>query len=122
MRKDCPLAKKKAIRIEDILEYPIFCSEQAARVDLPRWCGENTDQLNILATFNLANNEAVFAKEGLGIALVFEHLINTSPDSELCFRPIIPALHTKMYIIWKKYQVFTPVAELLLEELKTILK
>ena len=122
MRKDCPLAEKKAIRIEDILEYPIFCSEQAARVDLPRWCGENTDQLNILATFNLANNEAVFAKEGLGIALVFEHLINTSPDSELCFRPIIPALHTKMYVIWKKYQVFTPVAELLLEELKTILK
>ena len=122
MRKDCPLAKKKAIQIEDILEYPIFCSEQAARVDLPRWCGENTDQLNIAATFNLANNEAVFAKEGLGIALVFEHLINTSPDSELCFRPITPALHTKMYVIWKKYQVFTPVADLLLEELKTIIK
>ena len=55
------------------------------------------------------------------IALVFEHLINTSPDSELCFRPFTPALHTKMYVIWKKYQVFTPVAELLLEELKTIM-
>lgn len=120
MRKDCPLSKKKAVQIEDLLDYPVFCSEQAARVDLPRWCGENADRLNIAATFNLATNEAIFAKEGLGIALVFEHLINISPDSELCFRPITPELNTKMYVIWKKYQVFTPAAELLLDELKTI--
>lgn len=121
MRKDCPLSKKKTIRIEDILDYPIFCSEQSARVDLPRWCGENIDKLNIMATFNLANNEAVFAREGLGIALTFDRLVDTGSDSELCFRPVTPALHTKMYVIWKKYQIFTPIAELLLNELKTII-
>ena len=32
--------------------------------------------------------------------------------------PLFPRLETKMYIIWKKYQVFTPIAELLLDELK----
>lgn len=121
MRKDCPLSKKKAIRIEDIIDYPIFCSEQSARVDLPRWCGENIDKLNIMATFNLANNEAVFVREGLGIALTFDRLVDTGYDSELCFRPVTPALHTKMYVIWKKYQIFTPIAELLLNELKTII-
>lgn len=50
--------------------------------------------------------------------LTFEHLVNTGNDSALCFRPLAPRLETKMYIIWKKYQVFTPIAELLLDELK----
>ena len=122
MRKDCPLAEKKAIQLEDLLPYPVFCSEQSAKVDLPRWCGEKIDQLNIMATFNLTNNGAVFVREGLGIALTFDRIIELTPDSELCFRPILPALNTKMYVIWKKYQVFTPAAQLLLDELKQVLQ
>ena len=122
MRKDCPLAEKKAIQLEDLLPYPVFCSEQSAKVDLPRWCGEKIDQLNIMATFNLTNNGAVFVREGLGIALTFDRIIELTPDSELCFRPISPALHTKRYVIWKKYQVFTPAAQLLLDELKQVLQ
>lgn len=122
MRNDCPLVEKSFIEVSDVLPYPVFCSEQSAKVDLPRWCGEHIDRLNIMATFNLSGNAAVFAKEGLGIVLTFDKLIEISEDSDLCFRQIIPALHTKMYVIWKKYQVFTPVAELLLSELKKILK
>ena len=75
IRKDCPLAEKSQITIDDILPYPVFCSEQAAQVDLPRWCGENIDQLNVMATFNLTGNAAVFAREGLGITLTFDKLI-----------------------------------------------
>ena len=122
MRKDCPLAEKSFIEISDILPYPVFCSEQSAKVDLPRWCGERVDQLNIMATFNLSGNAAVFARGGLGVVLTFDKLIDVSEDGDLCFRQISPALHTKMYVIWKKYQVFTPVAELLLSELKGMLK
>ena len=117
MRKDCPLAEKSQIEIDDILPYPVFCSEQAAKVDLPRWCGENIDQLNVMATFNLTGNAAIFVKEGLGIALTFDKLIEINDESNLCFRPITPVLQTKMYVIWKKYQVFTPVAQLMLEQL-----
>ena len=122
MRTDCPLAEKSFIEVSDILPYPIFCSEQSAKVDLPRWCGEQTDQLNVMATFNLSSNAAVFVKEGLGVALTFDKLIEVSKEGDLCFRQIIPGLHTKMYVIWKKYQVFTPVAELLLSELKGMLE
>ena len=45
-------------------------------------------------------------------------LVDTGPASGLCFRPLEPVLESPMYIIWKKYQVFTPVASLLLQELK----
>ena len=75
-----------------------------------------------MAAFNLAGNAVVFAREGLGVVLTFDKLIEVSEESDLCFRQIIPVLCTKMYEIWKKYQVFTPVAELLLSELKRILK
>lgn len=118
MRTDCPLAKKDSVSIDDILPYPVFCSEQSAKADLPRWCGEMADKLNIMATFNLVNNGAVFVREGLGVCLTFNRLVETTADSGLCFRPIVPALHNKMYVIWKKYQVFTPVSQLLLDELK----
>ena len=121
MRKDCPLAEKSQIGIDDILPYPVFCSEQAAKVDLPRWCGENIDQLNVMATFNLTGNAAIFVKEGLGIALTFDKLVEINDEGNLCFRPITPVLQTTMYVIWKKYQVFTPVAQLMLEQLNSIL-
>ena len=61
---------------------------------------------------------ALFVREGLGYLLTFEHLIDTSPDSGLVFRPLTPRLETKLYLIWKKYQVFTPIAEKMLEKLK----
>lgn len=121
MRKDCPLAEKSVIEVSDILPYPVFCSEQSAKVDLPRWCGEHVDRLNVMATFNLSGNAAVFAREGLGLVLTFDKLIEVSEEGELCFRQIVPVLQTKMYVIWKKYQIFTPAAELLLAELKKIL-
>ena len=121
MRKDNPLAAKEAIAFDDLLDIPIFCSEQSAKMDLPRWCSDNLDRLNILATFNLCNNGAVFVREGLGVELTFEKLVETNAESDLCFRPITPPLHTKMYVIWKKYQIFTPVANLLLEEIKKII-
>lgn len=121
MRKDCPLAEKSQIEIEDILPYPIFCSEQSAKVDLPRWCGENTEQLNIMATFNLTGNATIFAREGLGLTLTFDRLIELDEKGDLCFRPITPTLQTKMYVIWKKYQVFTPVSQLLLDVFKQTL-
>lgn len=122
MRRDCPLADKSVLEIKDILPYPVFCSEQSAKVDLPRWCGEYIDQLNVMATFNLSGNAAVFAREGLGIVLTFDKLIETNDKSSLCFRPIVPSLHTDMYVIWKKYQVFSPAAQLLLDNLKFVIK
>lgn len=118
MRKDSPLAAKETVRIDDLLELPIIVSRQGIREDLPKWFTEKMDRLNIVATFNLAYNAGILVREGLGYAFTFDKLINTGPDSELCFRPLTPVLETKMYLIWKKYQVFTPVAELLLNEMQ----
>lgn len=121
MRRDEPLAEKESVSFDDLLGRYVFCSEQSIAADLPRWCGERAEQLDIKATFNLANNAAVFAREGIGLALILDKLVYTGADSDLCFRPLHPALETKMYVIWKKYQVFTPAAELLLSALKDVI-
>lgn len=122
MKKDDPLALKKKIEIQDIIGLPLICSAQAMKVDIPRWCGEHIDRLNLSGTINLAYNGSILVKEGAGYMLTFDKLIDTGMDSSLTFRQLYPTLETKMYIIWKKYQVFTPIAELLINEMKKELK
>ena len=118
MRRDSPLAEKTELTFDDIYGLPLFVSEQSIKADFPRWCGESAEKLNIAGTFNLFYNGTVFVREGLGYLLTFEHLADTSRENGLCFRPIVPTLETKMYIIWKKYQIFSPIADLFLKTLK----
>ena len=118
MRKDAPLAQREAICTDDLLELPLIVSRQGLREDIPRLFGEKADRLNVTATLNLAYNGSVLAREGLGYVLTFDKLVDTSRESQLCFRPLFPRLETRLYIIWKKYQVFSPAAEVLLNEMK----
>ena len=118
MRKEDPLVEKAHIRFEDLVGLELICSEQGMKFDIARWCGEKSDTLNLTGTLNLAYNGSVFVKEGLGYMLSFDQLVDTGAESELCFRPLEPRLETKMFVIRKKYQIFTPIAELLLKELK----
>lgn len=118
MRKDSPLAQKPFIQPEDLLDHPLICSRQSMTEEMQKWLGEMLDKLNIIATYDLLFNASIMVREGAGYALGFDNIIYTGQESPLCFRPLNPALKSPMYIIWKKYQVFTPVASVLLEEMK----
>lgn len=118
LRKDDPLAEKECLGVEDLLDRPLIVSRQGLREDIPRLFGEKVDQLNVTATINLTYNGTILVREGIGYVLTFDKLVNTGVESELCFRPLAPKLETKLYFIWKKYQMFSPVAELLLKEMK----
>ena len=119
MPKDCKLAEKKAISIDDLIGLPLFCSEQGWNHDISKWSGNRMDKLHLEGSFRLSYNGSLFVRERLGYLLTFKHLIDTSSDSGLVFRPLTPKLETKIYLIWKKYQIFTPIAERLLEKLKS---
>ena len=120
MRKDCPLAEKQSVTAADLIDYDLMSSPQSLEADFPRWCGEKLDELNITGTVNLFYNGTVFVKAGDCLLLTFEHLADTGTESELCFRPLTPILESKMFIIWKRYQVFSPIAERLIDELKDV--
>ncbi|MBE6909805.1 MAG: LysR family transcriptional regulator [Ruminococcaceae bacterium] len=118
MRKDSPLAKKEAVTLDDLYGLPLICSRQWMDQDFPRWFERNTEKLQIVATFNLVYNAAVMVREGIGYAISYDKLTDTGEASELCFRPLAGVPESEMYVVWRRYQTFTPVAELLLDELR----
>jgi hypothetical protein len=60
----------------------------------------------------------MFALEGLGLLLTFENLTDCSEGSGLVFKPLSPHLKSDFYLIWSKYQAFTPIAERFLAQVR----
>ena len=118
MRKDDPLAAQDEIAVEQLYGLPLICSRQWLDQDFPHWFGDKGDEINIVATFNLAYNASIMVKSGVGYAVSYDKLTDTSAESELTFRKLSGVPESKMYLIWRKYQTFTPVAKLLLKRLQ----
>ena len=122
MRKDSTLAKKNYIELEDLKGLPLINSRQAMRKtssknEFIEWFKGEFENLNTVATINLVYNAAVMVKAGIGYAITLDKLVDTSEESELCFRPLKPRLESGLDIVWKKYQVFSPAAKLFLDKL-----
>ena len=112
------LAKKETVRVEDLVGLPLFASEQGWEGDIRRWAGDRFGQLRLEGSFRLSYNASLFVREGLGYQLTFRHLVDTSPESGLVFRPLSPRVEVKLYLIWNKHQSFTPIAERFLRQLR----
>ncbi|MBQ1691097.1 MAG: LysR family transcriptional regulator [Firmicutes bacterium] len=116
---DAPLASKPSIKVEDLMGLPLFTSAQGWEGDIKEWAGERFNDLHLEGSFRLAYNGSMFAKEGLGILLTLNDLIDTSAGSGLVFRPLSPRLEMKMYLLWNKYQSFTPIADRFLKQIRS---
>ena len=118
MRKDDPLAKLKAIRPKDLKNVPVMVARQQLDGNvLSGWLGRDNKTLNIVSTFNLITTPAMMVEEGMGCAFTFDNLVNVT-TSELCFRPLQPKVETNLYIVWKKYQLFTGPSKAFLQEIQ----
>ncbi|MFE4144150.1 LysR family transcriptional regulator [Peribacillus sp. YIM B13472] len=123
MRKDSLLAAKDTIQAADLLNVPLICSRQAIKQtfstnEFADWFGEDFDKLNVVTTYNLAYNAAIMVEEGIGYAVVLDKIVNTSSDSNLCFRPLEPRLESGLNIVWKKHQVFSAATDMFLKEIQ----
>ena len=112
MRKDSPLTKKESVSPEDLWDQPLLISQQETEGGrMSQWMKRRLSELDIIMTYNLLFNASLLVEEGLGYAVCFDRIINTSGDSRLTFRPLSPSIEIEMYMIWKKYQVFSKPAE-----------
>jgi len=117
MPKDSPLAEKETIRFSDLKEYPVIIS----RASEPYFSGtKDLPSLNVVATYNLLYNASLLVEDGLGYAICFDRLINTTGDSRLCIRPLVPRIKNAGNLIWKKYQVFSPAVQLFIDRIRKI--
>lgn len=122
MRKDSELASKDVISPEDLWNKPLIIPRQATfSSDLPRWMKTEVSNLNIAATYNLIYNGSLMVDEGMGYVLGLDNLINTTGNSNLCFRPMYPSITIGMNIYWKQYQIFTKAAETFISRLQQYL-
>jgi DNA-binding transcriptional LysR family regulator len=119
MQKNSDLAAFSSIGPETLRNIPLLCSRQALEYrELSGWLGDDFEKLNIAATYNLIYNAAIMVEEGVGYALCLDKLVNTTGDSRVCFRPLKPRFEAHLYLVWKKYQVFSKAAEMFLERLQ----
>lgn len=122
MRKDSPLAAKKYITPADLRDAPIIRSRHSmGKSIITDWFRRKSEELNIVATYDLLYNASLLVEEGVGYAVGLEHIINTSGNSLLCFRPLLPKLVSHLNIAWKKYQVFPKCCEIFLSRLRELL-
>lgn len=122
MRKDSPLASLSTITPEDLWGLPLICSRQAlVSGELSGWIKKDFNNLNIVATYNLIYNASLMVDEGMGYALSLDKLVNTGENSVFCFRPLEPAFKADLFIVWKKYQIFSKASGIFLERLQKAL-
>jgi len=120
MRKDSVLAQQTVICAEDLWDKPLIISRQASTSsNVMAWLRNDSVKLNIVMTYNLIYNASHFVKKGIGYAITLDKLINTTGESELCFRPLYPNLEASLYIVWKKYQIFSKASKEFLHQLKS---
>ncbi|WP_288156796.1 LysR family transcriptional regulator [uncultured Sharpea sp.] len=97
MKKDDSLSCKESITFEDI-------------------------KLNIISSYTLLYNASLMVEEGLGYAICFDKLINTTGNSLLTYRPLTPSVNVENYFIWKKYQVLTKASQCFLDLVQETIK
>lgn len=123
MRKDSPIAGKQVITPEDLYGKPLICSKHSMAIrNIARWMKTDPEKLNIVATYNLIYNASLMVEEGIGYAVGLDKLINTGADSPFAFRPLLPVTESPLDIVWKKYQIFSPAAQVFLQRLQDRLK
>lgn len=115
MDKDDPMAQKKAITAEDLLDIPLILSSQSlSRDELSGWLGFPMSRLHIAATYTLLFNGSLMVRSGLGYALCFDHIAPSGKDSPFAFRPLTSPLS----LVWKKHQILSALAEAFLAKIR----
>ena len=119
MKKNCPFSNKNSISAKDLKNIPLIIPKRdGIQKDLSNWLENNFDDLNIVATYNIIYTASLMVQKDFGYAITLDKLIDTSQNSELCFKPFSPKINANLCIIWKKYQVFSRASEKFIERLK----
>lgn len=122
MSAKSPLAEKEYVTVEDLQGLPVVANKRASVRDFYRRAlGEGFDRLNVIATFNLINNAALFALQDRGYVFTIEGTLANYKNDELAFRPFYPEISQPTFIIWKRYQPMSRPVSRFLEEIRMLI-
>lgn len=122
MNADSPLAQNEYVTADDLAGLPVVANRRAEVQSFYRNAlGEAYNKLNVVATFNLINNAALFTLKNLGYVITLEGTVRHYENPRLCFRPFRPEIQQSTFIIWKKYQPTTRAVRKFIEEISMLL-
>lgn len=118
MRTDDAFSGREYITPDDLKGRELLFSHQAkSQGEFSQWLGYPIDELDIIGTHNLAYNASVLVREGLGILITIEGIVNSEG---LKFIPLMPELSARLVLSWKKGAVFSKAAKKFLELAETM--
>lgn len=114
MRRDDALAEKEYITVKDLYDKPLIVS-RANGLDI--FSGSQARKLQVAATYNLLYNASLMVKDGIGVGISFDGLVDTSENSSLCFRLLYPEISVSPSLIWKRHQKLSIISQLFIKQL-----
>lgn len=97
---DDPLANKPFVTRDDIVGRTLITSRQGTKTGkLREWLGDYENRIDVSSVYSLGLNSKFLVRQGMGIAFVYEGLIE-GPD--LRFVPLKPAVTSSHGIVWRK--------------------
>ena len=116
MRRDSELAEKESVTVKDLYGKPLIVSRANG---LSLFSGAQARRLQVAATYNLLYNASLMVEDGIGYAVSFDKLVDTSETSNLCFRPLNPEISVQPTLIWKREQKLSLVSQLFIDKLES---
>lgn len=105
VQSDSPLSKKDSVSPKDLQGMSLVTATgDFNQSRIGKWLGDYREQVEIAATANLPYNEAVLAKENIGVMLSIN--LNCTYEN-LRFIPLKPTLEVSTVLGWKKEQIFS---------------
>lgn len=99
------LSEREYVRPEDLAGMSVVTATgDFNQSRIGKWLGDYKERVNIAATANLPYNEAVLAKENIGVMLSIN--LNCTYN-DLRFIPLQPVLELSTVLGWKKEQIFS---------------
>lgn len=122
MKKSDPLAKKKAVSADDLAGRPLIVQRNIYEANLTgAILGLDPSRINMVATYSLLFNGSLMVSDGLGYLLGLDNIINTGGESDLCFRPLKPAVSDHIHVCWRRHEPMSRQAAALLDEMRKLI-
>ena len=84
--KDSKLAAKEYATPQDLLKLPLLSTRRTiVQNEIANWFGQDYEQLDIIATYNLIYNAAIMVEEGIGYAICLEKLVNINDETKFLY-------------------------------------
>ncbi len=119
MCDDHPLARKDQITYDDLYQMELLVSTRSEINDTAFVSRlKNDSAMHIIGSFNLIYNASLMVSSHLGQAITIKDIAPRLPH--LIWKPITPEINAKLVLIWKKYEVMTPLHQLFLDEIRKL--